>query len=318
VKTEFEFIQNIKKSHALSAIGDDCAVLPKDSENDLLVTADLLVEDIDFRLSWTDPASLGWKALAVSLSDIAAMGGIPKWALLTLGVPEALWSSEWLQEFYNGWHQLAAQFEVELVGGDISRSADKFFVDSIVAGEVPHGQAVLRSGARPGDAIFISGSVGGAAGGLSILEKRVQGSSISESASGRLATRHSRPSPRIELGMFLRENKLAAAMIDLSDGVSSDIKHICDASRVGALIEVKRLPINADLKDLFGGEERTSLALNGGEDLELLFTVREENISVLENADVSRIGIITENVGAVELISSGSRTILPAGGYRHF
>jgi len=317
VKTEFEFIQNIKKSHSFEAIGDDCAVLLKDAESDLLVTADLLVEDVDFRRKWIDAESLGWKSLAVSLSDIAAMGGVPKWAMLSLGVPAELWQGDWLDRFYNGWHQLADRFGVELVGGDISRSPNKFVVDSIVGGDVPRGQAVLRSGAKPGDAIFLSGSIGAAAGGLTILQKN-DGRDLSRNARERLIARHSHPTPRVELGIFLREHQMASAMIDLSDGLSSDIRHICKASGVGAEIEFEKLPIDADLYDLFKNDVYSSLALNGGEDFELLFTVPQEKISALENVDVSLIGTITKNAGVIELIRSGERTILDAGGYRHF
>src|SRR5688500_12282850 len=122
---EFEFIQNIKSKFRLKHVGDDCAVLPKDDSIDSLLTADLLIEDIDFRLEWTTPEFLGHKALAVSLSDIAAMGGSPKWSMLSLGVSEKLWKSDFLDRFYNGWFELAAQYDVELVGGDISRSPDK-------------------------------------------------------------------------------------------------------------------------------------------------------------------------------------------------
>src|SRR5207247_10573883 len=140
---------------------------------DLLVTADMLVEEIDFRLELTRPEALGHKALAVSLSDIAAMGGRPVWSMLTIGIPERLWKTDFVKGFYEGWNSLAAKFDVELIGGDISRSPDKFVVDSIVGGETPKGSAVLRSGAKAGDGIFVSGKLGGAAGGLILLEKAV-------------------------------------------------------------------------------------------------------------------------------------------------
>jgi thiamine-monophosphate kinase len=316
VQSEFEFIHYIKETFGLRSTGDDCAVLPKDSENELLVTADLLIEEIDFRLSWTDAESLGSKALAVSLSDIAAMGGCPRWAMLSLGVSDRLWNSEWLKQFYNGWHELAAKFNVELVGGDISRSPDRLVVDSIVAGEIPHGRAVLRSKAKPGDAIFVSGTLGGAAGGLAILRK--EDPHPTRLPDQRLIKKQLRPIPRVELAIFLRENGLATSMIDISDGLSSDIRHICDASRVGAEIEISRLPIDQDLSEIFDLDDRNSFALNGGEDFELLFTVAEENISELETVDVTQIGTITAAIGLVELIDGNSKTVLSAGGYRHF
>ena len=150
MRSEFEFIQNIKKKYSLAFIGDDCAVLPKDDINDLLITSDMLVEDIDFRLEWTTPEFLGHKALAVSLSDIAAMGGDPTFAMLSLGVSENLWKTDFVDRFFEGWHKLASKYGVELIGGDISRSTDKLVIDSIVLGEVQKSRAILRSGAKPG------------------------------------------------------------------------------------------------------------------------------------------------------------------------
>src|SRR4029079_14825756 len=144
---EFEFIQNIKKKYSLEKVGDDCAVLPKNSWTDQVITADLLVEDIDFRLEGTTPEFLGHKALAVSISDVAAMGGEPKWAMLSVGMPENLWNSDFINGFYEGWFALAKKFSIELVGGDVSRTPDRIVIDSIVGGEVPKGKAIMRSGA---------------------------------------------------------------------------------------------------------------------------------------------------------------------------
>ena len=315
---EFDFIRYIKKSFDLKAIGDDCAVLPKDAVSDLLVTADLLVEDVDFRLEWAAPENLGHKALAVSLSDIAAMGGTPVWAMLSMGIPENLWETDFVKRFYEGWNVLAAEFGVELIGGDISRSPDRFVVDSIAGGDVPKGKAILRSGARPGDGIFVSGSLGAAAGGLKLLGADADLLDAKEDWQQRLLARQLRPTPRIELGKWLLANSIASAMIDLSDGLSSDLRHICDASGVGADLDASLLPIDEDLKYLAGSDEILTLALNGGEDFELLFTVAEEKISLLENRDVSRIGTVTENAGIVQL-SDGEQTIaLQPLGYRHF
>src|SRR5687768_14728833 len=157
MKSEFQFIQHIKGQFSLSKVGDDCAVLPKDVVSDLLITADLLVEDVDFRLEWAKPSDIGHKSLAVSLSDIAAMGGTPFWAMLSIGVPKHLWNDKFLNEFYTGWHSLGEKFAVELVGGDISSSPDKLVIDSIVMGEAPKGNAIRRSGAKAGDSIYVSG-----------------------------------------------------------------------------------------------------------------------------------------------------------------
>ncbi len=153
MRSEFDFIQNIKNKYGLGKIGDDCAVLPKDDKTDMVVTADMLVEEIDFRLDWTTPEFLGHKALAVSLSDIAAMGAAPDWAMLSIGVPPELWENDFLDRFYAGWHKLAAEHSVELVGGDISRVPDKFVIDSVVGGSSAEGGggSSLGSSARRRD-----------------------------------------------------------------------------------------------------------------------------------------------------------------------
>src|SRR5215213_1659564 len=142
--SEFEFIRNIKEKYALRHVGDDCAVLAKNVETDLVITADMLLEDIDFRLEWTTPEMLGHKALAVSLSDIAAMGGTPKWAMLSIGIPADVWSNKFVEKFYEGWFALAKLHKVELIGGDVSRTPDKIVIDCVAAGETKKGKAIKR------------------------------------------------------------------------------------------------------------------------------------------------------------------------------
>ena len=237
---EFEFIKNIKKKYSLGLIGDDCAVLPKDTSTDLLISTDMLVEDIDFRLDWTTPELLGHKALAVSLSDIAAMGGSPEWALLSIGIPEALWSAKFLDRFYDGWHELANKYGVILAGGDISRTPNKLVIDSTVGGSIPTGSSVLRSGAKVGDSIYVTGPLGGAAAGLRLLNEGVKLGT--DHAHDRLLTKQLAPNARVELGQRLRESGVVTSMIDLSDGVSSDLAHICRASEVGAVLNANDLP----------------------------------------------------------------------------
>ena len=316
---EFDFINNIKKKHSLKLIGDDCAILPKDAEADLLVTADMLVEEIDFRLDWTTPSLLGHKALAVSLSDIAAMGGAPSWALLSIGVPDELWDSSFLDEFYEGWHELAATFGVELAGGDVSRTPSKLVVDSVVGGTVSKGKAVTRSGASPGDAIYVSGPLGGAAAGLKLLQSGIRYSPEVPNAISGMLLKQLRPLPQIILGKQLQKIGLATAMIDLSDGLSSDLEHLCRASKTGARIFAEEMPFDAELLEFAGSvDSMLELALHGGEDFELLFTAHPEEIFDAEIGDVFKIGEITENIGIIELIRSGETETLPARGYRHF
>jgi thiamine-monophosphate kinase len=318
MQSEFEFIDNIKKRFGLGMIGDDCAVLPKDNEADTVVTADLLVEDIDFRLGWTTPELLGQKALAVSLSDVAAMGGTPRWAMTTVGVPRHIWDSDFLDRFYDGWTRIATHYGVELIGGDISRTPDKIVIDSIVGGDVPKGKAILRSGARPGDGIFVSGTIGGAAGGLLLLESGVGYKDTDENRKA-LITRQLRPTPRVEVGQYLMANDLASAMIDISDGLSSDLHHLCAASGVGATLTFSDVPLDPNLETFSSGNiTHIWAALSGGEDFELLFTVPQDKISALELTDISQIGFVSSNVGTIEVIADGQTTVLPRSGFTHF
>ena len=309
MRSEFDFINYIKERHQLKAIGDDCAVVPKDSLSDQLFTVDLLIENIDFRLGWTAPKMLGHKALAVSLSDIAAMGGTPKNALLSLGVPDSLWKTSFLDEFYEGWNSLAGEIGVELVGGDISK-ASELVIDSFVIGEVAKGKALLRSGAKPGDLIFVTGELGGASLGLLLLENGTRPGGNVEEILQNAVLRQLKPMPQINIGKLLSKKELATAAIDLSDGISSDLAHICEASGVGAEIDASKLPIarGATLE----------MALNGGEDFELLFTVPPERRSEAEQLGVVEIGEITETASQLELVEGTERRRLSRNGYRHF
>lgn len=317
--SEFEFINNIKSKFSLGKIGDDCAVLPKDSSTDMLLTADMLVEDIDFRLDWTTPEFLGHKALAVSLSDIAAMGGNPTFSLLSLAVPESLWKTDFLNRFYDGWHALAGDHNVELIGGDISRTHDKLVIDSTVMGNVPRGKAILRTGAKPGDAIFITGYIGGAAAGLSQLESGVRFDEDLPVPLKHLLFRQLQPLPQVRTAKILREHGLVTSLMDISDGVSSDLTHLIDASRVGCQIDLEKLPIDPAIASLdLTEEQRIDIPLNGGEDFELLFTVDKKYFSTVQDLGFHYIGEITANVGIIELRADGKTAILTPKGYRHF
>jgi thiamine-monophosphate kinase len=317
MRSEFDFIHHIKDKYALKYIGDDCAVLPKDDKSDMVITADMLVEDIDFRLDWATPALLGYKALAVSLSDIAAMGANPKWAMLSIGVPERLWKDSFLDGFYTGWHELARQFGVELVGGDVSRSANKFIVDSVVGGEVPQGKAVLRSGAKVGDALYVTGWLGGARGGLEILEKP-DSSRSDDSRAAILIKRQLEPTPLLKKAQSLRATGSIHAMIDTSDGFLSDLKHICNASSVGARFFAERIPVDYCLKDFFDESTAFEFAMNGGEDFELIFAANQERIYAPKWDEISCVGEITPKAGVIELVRDDRSEIIEPKGYRHF
>lgn len=285
--------------------------------HDLLVTADMLIEDVDFRLKWTTPEFLGHKSLGVSLSDVAAMGGTPKWAMVSIGLPDTLWKTDYLDRFYAGWHELAGIHNVELVGGDISRTDATVVIDSVVGGEVEKGSSIKRSGAQIGDAIFVTGFLGGAAAGLDLLESGERFESIKSTITRHLILRQLQPLPQVQTANILHEYDLATSMLDISDGLSSDLFHLLDASHVGALLVAEAIPIDPATASFPQGEP-LKMALHGGEDYELLFTVDDRNISKAKDLGFHHIGQVTANVGVIELTHGGVTTILEPKGYRHF
>jgi thiamine-monophosphate kinase len=347
---EFDFINKLRRqvensplsfirhpSSLIRGLGDDGAVFKSLAGRDVVVSTDLLVEDIDFRRDTTEPDLLGHKALAVSLSDIAAMGSRPRWTLLSIGVPEAIWNSEFLDHFCSGFFELANRYGVTLIGGDVSRTPDKIVIDSILIGETPKAGAVFRSGAEPGDQIFVTGFLGDAAAGLRLMERgaRLTRTTTDQSAQVNLEPderrrleylllRQLQPEPRVGWGLLLGERQLATAMIDISDGLSSDLNHLCAESKVGALINAPDIPIDPLVTELAGRRalDPLMLALHGGEDFELLFTVKPGLVAMLpkrvDGVSLMRIGEIKEAAHGVG-ISEGSRTWnLEPGGWEHF
>ncbi len=321
--TEFQFLENLRQKYSLTRIGDDCAVLPKDSKTDLVITTDLLVEDIDFRLEWSKPEFIGHKSLAVSLSDVAAMGAKPVWSMVSIGVPESIWKTDFVDKFYEGYMRLAKKFNVELIGGDVSKTPDKIVIDSIAAGEVKKGKAVLRSGARVGDLIYVTNQLGGAAAGLSILENGVRYDDSVKIWQKNLLLKQLQPLPKIHTAFELANKNLLTAMIDLSDGLSSDLAHICNASKVGAKIYADKIPFHGNLKAIAQTfDEKLNYALNGGEDFELLFTVNPKkkfpHKKAYEKRGFTHIGEITANEGMIKLITNKKSQILEPKGFQHF
>jgi len=334
-KSEFDFINELRRraeasGHSLVAgIGDDAAVLRSTPGKETVITADLLVEDIDFRRTTTPPYLLGHKALTVSLSDIAAMGARPLWSMVSIGVPEDLWQTDFVVRLYDGLFDLASRYGVQLIGGDTSRTNERLVIDSIVSGECTAGRAVLRSGAGVGDQIFVTGSLGAAAAGLRLIERgaHLAEQNLADEDSLKLdhvLLRQLRPEARVGWGIVLGEERLATAMIDLSDGLSSDLNRLCEASKVGALIDSTLLPIDQRVTELCGRRalDPLQLALHGGEDFELLFTVRPGDIPRLprrvDGVEIKRIGEITY-LGQGVKISEGARIWeLRPGGWKHF
>ncbi|HKP37671.1 MAG TPA: thiamine-phosphate kinase [Pyrinomonadaceae bacterium] len=341
---EFEFIRLLREqvqsretsSRVLKGIGDDAAVISQSLGRDSVITTDLLIEDVDFHRASTPARLLGHKALAVSLSDIAAMGARPAYSFLSLGLPEEIWQGDFKDKFYEGYLALADKFGVALAGGDISRSKDKIVIDSIVMGEVSTRSAIMRSGARPGDQVFVTGTLGGAAAGLKLIELGARIGSVPPASAGgssegsdneaiqSLLGRQLRPSPRVGWGIVLGTEQLASAMIDISDGLSSDLAHLCAESGVGAVIESASIPVDKDVIKLCGRRalDPLALALHGGEDFELLFTVSPENVDRLpkrvDGVEVSLIGEITDKTGSIRIREKDREWDLPAQGFEHF
>lgn len=337
MRTEFDLIQDFKKlvgsrnpleTGVKTGIGDDCAVISKDSETDLLVTTDMLVEDIDFRTSWTTASDLGTKALAVSLSDVAAMGGSPRFSMLTLGLPEKVWDSKFAEEFMNAYLDLANAEGVTLIGGDISKTSDKIVIDSWVLGEIRSGKSKLRSGARPGDILCVTGSLGGARAGLEVLE---HGKPNDSSSAVQLKQRLLRPVARTSEGAILGGLDGVTSMIDISDGLSGDLGHICEESGTGARLLASAIPVDEAIVSALqnglltsDGDDPAGLqyALKGGEDFELLFTVSPAELAAVNDAmgghAFTCIGEITSHTGKIELEMEGSFIEIAPKGFRHF
>jgi thiamine-monophosphate kinase len=277
------------------------------------------------------------------------MGARPRWALLSIGVPARIWKSSFLEEFYEGFNALADAHGVALIGGDVSRTPERIVIDSIVLGEVRRGRAVLRSGARPGDRLFVTGMLGGATAGLRLLES---GTRLNASLARRLTTRalasnaraastetrsdasprvafeqlllrQLRPSPRVNCGEMLGEKRLATSMIDLSDGLSSDLAHLCRESGVGAKIDAARIPSDPSIAHArLPDADPLALALNGGEDYELLFTVSPRRSARLpkefDGVPFTEIGEITDDAGRITIVEDGRTRILRPSGFTHF
>ena len=287
-------------------IGDDCALLRPNAGLELAVTADMLVEGRHF-LPGADPRALGHKALAVNLSDLAAMGAAPRFALLCLALPSA--DEGWLAGFSAGLFALADRHGVELVGGDTTRSPVRTIAITAI-GEVPAGVALFRGGARPGDDVWVSGELGGAS------------LALARPGNAAAALRLHTPEPRVELGERLRG--LAHAAIDVSDGLASDLGHILERSQVGALVNYAELPRPAALRQLGDPQLEQDCVLSGGDDYELLFTAAAERRGELASlaAELSlpltRVGTIQAGEARLLVLDAQGRPMSYRRGFDHF
>jgi thiamine-monophosphate kinase len=325
-----------QRSQHLTGIGDDTAILGPSTlfapgPKDLLLTTDVLVEGVDFDLRYCPFHQVGFKAMAANLSDIAAMGGMPRFYLVALGLRRNMELSQ-VDELYQGMADSAHDYKVGLIGGDISSTRREMFVGIMILGEVGKGRAIVRSGARAGDLIFVTGTLGDAAAGLELIRDRSMGhfkklSRLHQRSMLPLVQKQFYPVPRIEEGRLFSTRRIASAMIDVSDGLASDLRHICVESRVGAVVETESLPLSDALVE-YAGKVRVDpliYALTGGEDFELLFTVPERNIPHLmklahrKRLSLTQIGKILPRASGLKLKNArGKRVPFPARGYEHF
>ncbi len=300
------------KTAVRTGIGDDCAVLRLPPGQESLVTTDFTLEGIHFRRDWHPPESVGHRCLARGLSDIAAMGGEPVAAFLSLALPRDL-PQAWVGRFLRSLISLAEKHGVTLAGGDTAESPNGILADVIVIGSAPKGKSVLRSGARPGDRIFVSGELGGSAAALVQMMAKP-----TKKLNPRDYPRHFYPEPRIELGRILREKRLATAMIDTSDGLSTDLAHLCEESGVGAELDATLIPRARVGKP--AREVDLDLAVHGGEDYELLFTSRPGKRVPKQIAGVAltQIGQITRTRKIFLRTRPKLAYELEPGGWEHF
>lgn len=317
---EFELIELLRQRCAPAradvhlGIGDDAAVVAVPAGNELVVCTDTLVAGVHFPLD-TDAADIGWKALAVNLSDLAAMGATPAWATLALTLPSA--DAEFVARFADGFFELARRHDVALIGGDTTRGP--LTISVTAHGFVPAGKALRRDGARAGDFVFVSGTPGDAAAGLRCLGERAADHGEARAA---LLARLNRPQPRIATGLLLRD--LAGACIDVSDGLVADLGHVAAGSQVGIEIDAASLPASAALQECFDAQTRLPLQLAGGDDYELAFTVASSRIeelhAVLANGEVRAtcIGRVVEGSGVRVFDADGRPLSMPRGGWEHF
>lgn len=302
---EFDIIQRYftaskrtPRKDVIVSIGDDCAITELKQNQRLVVTTDTMVENTHF-LPNIRPADLAYKSVATNLSDLAAMGAEPAWVSLALTLPEI--NEQWLSEFSESFFDILDHYNVDLIGGDTTKGPLSITITA--QGIIPKGKALCRHSAKVGDWVYVSGTLGDSAAGLQFVLK---GESAVNSAQEYLIKRHLRPTPRVLLGLELSVSALANAAIDISDGFVADLGHILSRSQCGALIDIGKLPLSEQLIEAVGREKAEMLALTGGEDYELCFTVPDNNRAKLERA-LAYIGVQYTCVGQVRAISPNNK-----------
>lgn len=303
-------------------IGDDCAILPADEFTDYVITTDMLVEDIHFIRSKITPFNLGHKALAVNLSDVAAMGAKPIGSFLSIAIP-TITDVEYLDELMEGYHQLSERYHIPLMGGDTTRSPEKMIINISVIGKIAKNKSRLRSMAVKDDIIAVTGFLGDSATGLKILLDNSESNYLTDY----FVQCHNRPCAAVEEGQWLGEQTGVNAMMDVSDGIASDLKHILKASKKAGIIEINKLPISKQLMEyaVLKGLDTTRLATTGGEDYHLLVTIESSKFEKISEAFRQKFGKPLFAIGRIEEGKPNIRYFLneklqsePGKGFNHF
>ena len=303
-----------RRKDVVIGIGDDCAVTTVPENQQLAVTTDTLVAGVHF-LADAPAKSVAYKTVAVNLSDLAAMGAEPAWISLSLSLPEV--DEPWLDDFVSGLYELTQYYSVQLIGGDTVKGPMAMTITA--QGFIPPGSELTRSGAKPGDWVYVTGTLGDAGAGLDILQNKLD---VSGEAKDVLVNRHYFPTPRVAVGTAIR--RIATSCIDISDGLISDLNHILKASNCGATVHVERLPLSRALTSAVSPEQAIEYALSAGDDYELIFTVSEEQRGSLEtslastNVKATCIGQLTGHSGTLSLLKDNEKYMpVTSSGYEH-
>jgi thiamine-monophosphate kinase len=327
---EFSLIASIRRRmegryppEVALGIGDDCAVLQPQAGREWVITTDTQVEDVHFRRAWLTPYQIGWRAMAVNLSDIAAMGAQPFGALAALTLPAAT-EAAFFDQLLDGLCDLGLRLNCPLIGGNLARDPVRLSLTLTVLGHVPLGQAVLRRGARSGDEIWVSGRLGGSAAGLQTFLQTIP---LADAMCTALRQRYTQPLPRVREAIFLRASGHLTSMIDLSDGLAGDLGHLCEESGVGAQIVADTLPLDSGVREVARalGEDPVDYALRGGEDFELCYTALPGALTPLLDEfrgqfgiDLTRVGVMTSERSLRLVHADGSQTPLSPQAFDHF
>jgi len=316
---EFGLIERIRKkvkktssgSGVVVGIGDDCAIVKSNKVKNFLFTTDTLIENIHFSRKYFNFFDIGYKSLVANLSDIAAVGGLPLYCLVTVGFPSNIEVQD-IDNLYNGITTLAAEFNVKIIGGDTVKSPDNIVVSITVIGKTVYGNGILRSGAKAGDTIFTTGTFGDPAAGLFLFQKNISGWE-------KIKKKHLKPYPKIKEGIFIAKSMLATSMIDSSDGFDKSIRLICEESKVGCEIYTNKIPVSSTLTKLcsLNNLSLNKFVLFGGEEYELLFTVPTNRKKFFEKRFYP-VGKIIRKREIIYLDKNGKKLNLNNNGYDHF